>query len=62
MEREIKTLANQEDQIVLVPKAQERLIEKDGLMVISSPGSATAEDLDHRRIREERLDVLSVVK
>lgn len=57
------TLIDQEDQIVLVPKAQEaRLVEKDGLLVISSPGSATVEDFDHRSLREERLDDIGGVK
>lgn len=49
------TLVEEEDRLVLVPeKAQPRLIEKNGLLVVS--GLSAGEIPDHRTLRRERIN------
>jgi len=49
------TLVEEEDRLVLVPEtAQPRLVEKNGLLVVSGP--VTGEIPDHRTLRQERID------
>lgn len=49
------TLVEEDHRLILIPEvAQPRLVEKNGLLVVS--GSCTGEIPDHRTIREERID------